>query len=170
MGLDIQSHAFYHYTYNDYASNRFNIRKAKEFFLDLGIETTGFVAPYGKWNEQLAEALEDEGYRYSSEFSYDYMGFPSYPVVKGKVSKVLEIPVFPVAPELFVNEDMTCNPEKILEFYKTAIDELIDHGIPVIVYAHTHPLMSMIPSLLENIMDYAINEKGLKPVNMTRIH
>ena len=31
-GIDIQSHAYFHYTYRDYASNHYNTLKAKAFF------------------------------------------------------------------------------------------------------------------------------------------
>jgi len=106
MGIDIQSHAFYHHTYRDYASNRYNISKAKIFFQEIGINTTGFAAPLGRWNASFMKALEDEGYKYSSDFSYDYMGFPSFPFEQGKYSSVMQIPIFPVAPELFFQDKL----------------------------------------------------------------
>ncbi|MBU1084202.1 MAG: polysaccharide deacetylase family protein [Candidatus Omnitrophota bacterium] len=166
LGIDIQSHAFYHYTYNDYASNRHNIHLAKEFFDSLGVETIGFAAPTGKWNASLMKALEDEGYKYSSDFSYDYMAFPSYPLLCRRPSRVMEIPIFPVAPELFF-QGTPCEEEIVLEYYKNAIDGLIAGGLPVIIYAHTSPAIREVPSLLEEIADYAVGKKGLRPVSMT---
>ena len=168
IGLDIQSHAFYHYTYNDYASNRANISRAKEFFRGLGIDTVGFVSPTGRWNASLSKALEDEGYKYSSEFAYDYMAFPSYPLLGRRRSAVLEIPVFPVAPELFFEKDPAmCDTEKILEYYRSVIDEMIRHKLPVMIYAHTHPAMPKIPHILGEVLEYALSRKGLKPISMT---
>ncbi len=165
MGLDIQSHGFYHYTYSDYASNRHSIRKAKVFFKDLGIETKGFASPMGRWNTNLMRALEDEGYEYSSDFAYDYLGLPSYPALGGRISEVLEIPVFPVAPELF-SQKGACDTGAVLEFYKQAIDEMISCALPVIVYAHTSKFRE-VPGLLNNIVEYAVSEKGLSPLTMT---
>jgi len=166
MGIDIQSHAYYHYTYDDYVSNRYNIQKAKEFFLEMGIDTKGFAAPLGRWNAHLMRALEDEGYAYSSDFSYDYMGFPSYPLRDGAPSSVLQIPIFPVAPELFFQDDNN-DMEKVTRYFTDAIDELMRWDLPVIIYAHTHPLMPEIPSLLSNICRYAVRENVLTPVSMT---
>ena len=168
LGIDIQSHAFYHYTYNDYASNRYNINKAKKFFLDLGIETIGFAAPFGKWNKSLMKALEDENYKYSSDFSYDYLGFPNYPILKNKKSTTLEIPIFPVAPELFFQYE-TIDINKVYKYYMDAIDAMITAKLPVIIYAHTNPTMQNIPDLLNKIVDYAINTKKLKEASMTDI-
>jgi len=167
-GIDVQSHAFYHYTYNDYRSNRYNIKKAKDFLSDMGIDTVGFASPMGKWNACLMEALEDEGYRYSSDFSYDYFGFPSYPMIRGKKCGVLEIPIFSVAPELFFLPQKI-SVEAIAQYFMKAVDELASRGIPVILYGHTDPKMPEIPFILEAVTDYAINGKELKPVSMTDI-
>lgn len=169
LGLDIGSHGYYHYTYNDYANNRQNIVKAKDFFLKAGIEPKGFAAPFGKWNMPLSRALEDEGYGYSSEFAYDYMGFPNYPFFKGRHSRVIQIPIFPVAPELFY-ANSNVNGIAVKDFYFTAIDELIKCGLPVIIYAHTSLEYKDVPGLLKDIAEYAIVKKNLKPQNMTNIY
>ena len=168
MGVDVQSHGYYHYTYNDYESNRYNIRKAKDFFLKLGINTKGFVAPMGKWREELMCALEDEGYVYSSDFSYDYMGFPGYPALKEGCSGVLQIPVFPVAPELFF-EQGDPGDEAVIDYYRKAIDEMMECGIPAIVYAHTSPRHPGIPHILAEITKYALDARKLSPASMTTI-
>lgn len=169
LGVDIQSHAFYHHTYNDYECNRYNIAKAKDFFSGLGIDTIGFAAPYGRWNAELMRALEDEGYKYSSDFAYDYAGYPSYPVLKEGSSAVLEIPIFPVAPELFF-QNADCDTEIVKKYYIKVLDELVKNKLPAIIYAHTSVQYGEIPSLLEDIVDHAVNIKGLKPINMTSIH
>ena len=167
--LDVQSHGFYHHTYNDYASNRYNLAKAKEFFEKMEIATIGFAAPHGRWNMPLTRALEDEGYKYSSDFSYDYMGYPSYPSLRGNVSGILEIPVFPVAPELFF-QDKNNKLVDIERYYFNAIDEMVKLNIPVIMYAHTSVEYREVPRLLERITEYALGVKGLKGKNMTDIH
>ncbi|MEW6407144.1 MAG: polysaccharide deacetylase family protein [Patescibacteria group bacterium] len=167
-GLDVQSHGYYHYTYNDYRSNRYNINKAKRFFEELGITTIGFAAPMGKWNESLMYALEDEGYEYSSDFSYDYLGFPTYPNLGNRVSSILEIPIFPVAPELFFQNN-NFNSRRILEFYENAIKEISSCGLPVIIYAHTSNY-NEIPKLLNSILEFAILKNKLTPINLTNFY
>lgn len=169
IGIDIQSHGYYHYTYRDYKSNRHNIHKAKFFLEKIGTVTTGFAAPSGKWNMNLMKALEDEGYKYSSDFSYDYLGFPTKPCVGNKSTGILEIPIFPVAPELFF-QNTNCSVDEVFEYYKNAIDKMADCGIPVIVYAHTSLQYPQTPFLLEKIAGYAVSEKGLRPASMTDIY
>ncbi|GEM_PF-1016958 len=169
IGLDIQSHGFYHHTYSDYKSNRYNIRKAKVFFENLGVRTKGFASPMGRWNLPLMRALEDEGYAYSSDFAYDYLSLPTRPSMDRRYCGILEIPVFPVAPELFFQKRQ-CEISDVLGYYKSAIDEMIDCGLPVIIYAHTSVDHGEIPKLLEKIVDYAVPDKGLSPKNMTEVH
>ncbi len=168
-GLDVQSHSFYHYIYSDYESNRRNVAKARDFFSRLGIDTVGFAAPMGWWNHGLMKALEDEGYAYSSDFSYDYMSLPSYPRLGEVTSRVLEIPVFPVAPELFW-EGNEPDVGAVFEYYKQAIDEMVRCGVPVIIYAHTSTGLSAIPGLLGAICRYALERKQLRPATMTGIY
>jgi len=167
-GLDIQSHAYYHHIYNDYRNNLENIKRADTIFRKIGISPIGFAAPMGKWNPNLISALEKSGYRYSSDFCYDYLGLPSYPVANRRFSSILEIPVFPVSPELFyLNENP--DPEKVIAFYKNAINLMDECGLPVIIYAHTGS-SRLIPEILEEILGYAIKEKRLVPVTMTSFY
>ena len=166
LNLDIQSHGYYHHTYSDYESNRYNVNKAKSFFKKLGINTRGFVAPMGKWNKNLMRALEKEGYQYSSDFSYDYLGLPSYPVLNGRKVNVLEIPIFPVAPELFILNGYS-DTGRIVEYYKAAIDEMIECGIPAIIYAHTNPKCPEIPEILDSVCEYALEDRRLSPMSMS---
>lgn len=168
MGLDVQSHGYYHHTYNDYANNRYNIKKAKDFFSSLGIQTKGFASPMGKWNWSLMKALEDEGYEYSSDFAYDYLGLPSYPIKDGQRSNMLEIPIFPVAPELFYQNGMN-NILDIVAYYKNAIDEMVRCDLPVVIYAHTSLQYGDIPRIIDEVAEYAISKKKLTSKTMTEI-
>jgi peptidoglycan/xylan/chitin deacetylase (PgdA/CDA1 family) len=169
-GIETASHGFYHYTYSDQASNLYNIRKADEFFRGMGIRPRGFVAPTGRWTPALSMALEEAGYSYSSEFSYDYMGYPHYPVWGKEHSKVLQIPVFPVAPELFWQGGGRADTAAVKEYYHSAIDVMTEYEIPVIIYAHTAPGMPQIPDLLDGICEYALERKKLRPVSMEGIY
>jgi len=169
MGLDIQSHGFYHYTYNDYSSNRYNVKKAKDFLSALEIEVKGFASPMGKWNWQLMRALENEGYEYSSDFAYNYLGLPDYACYKNQVSRILQIPIFPVCPELFFRQKGYMFDD-ILNYYKSAIDQMIDCGIPVMIYAHTSLEHNRVPEILDNVAEYALSTKGLAFMSMTKIN
>jgi folate-dependent phosphoribosylglycinamide formyltransferase PurN len=168
LGVDIQSHGFYHHIYNDYQSNFYNICKAREFFKGLDIDTKGFVAPMGRWNKGLMLALENAGYKYSSDFSYDYLGLPSYPDLGSRFSSILEIPVFPVACELFFQKGLY-ELKAVVDYFKNAIDEMDACAIPVMIYAHTSSFKDT-PVLLKELAEYAINKKGLRPIQMTRFY
>jgi hypothetical protein len=113
-------------------------------------------------------ALEDEGYEYSSDFGYDYLGLPSFPSLDGRVSKILEIPIFPVAPELFF-EKKIFSVRDAVDYYKKAIDEMVYCNLPVIIYAHTSVYYEPVIELLKEITKYALLDKGLRPNNMTGI-
>lgn len=167
LGLDVQSHGFYHHVYNDFRSNLYNISKAKEFFLKLGIRTSGFSAPQGRYNLNLIRALEEEGYSYSSDFSFDYLGWPRHPAAKNNFFKVLEIPVFPVCPELFFYQGLPS--DKILGYFKEALCELKRCNLPPLIYAHTSSFSDN-PKLLSNIVTFALGELQLKPITMTELY
>jgi len=135
MGFDVQSHGFYHHVYNDYENNYNNILKAKNFFDKTGINTTGFAAPMGKYNENLMLALEDLGFLYSSDFSFDYLNFPHYPKLKNRFSKILQIPIFPICPERLLLSGFEL--DEIIAYYDEILKSLADTNIPIIIYSHT---------------------------------
>jgi len=163
-GCDIQSHGFHHHTYNDFTSNRYNIHRAKEALRVCGIETHGYSAPMGKYRASLMCALEEEGYEYSSDFSFDYLGFARYPAVGKRFSRILQIPVFPVCPELFLQKGI--NTPTIIDYYKRAIIEMRRCNIPVIIYGHTSHFRENC-ALLEEIVEFARGELALKPQTMS---
>lgn len=155
IGIDIQSHGYYHHTYRDYENNYHNILKAKEFFEKNRISTFGFAAPMGRYNHNLMLALEDLGYRYSSDFSFDYLNLPHYPKLGARFSKILQIPIFPICPELLCVHGF--HLDKIIAYYDYVIRVLEQSNIPIIIYAHTdrrYPeVKEFLKQLLEKIKD-----------------
>ena len=164
-GFDIQSHSYYHTSYSDYPNNRMNYDKAEVFFKNFGIQVSGFAVPTGRFNAGLLKVLEDKGCRYSSDFSYDYLAPPSYPAQHGRFSEVLQIPVFPISPELFF-EAGHFNDGAINHYYAAAVDEMERCGIPAFVYGHTS-FYKNAPGILDAVCDYALNQKKLEPITMT---
>lgn len=165
-GIDIQSHGYYHYVYSDYKSNRHNIKKAKVFLETLDIRSNGFAAPFGKYNNNLMKAMVDEGYHYGSEFAYDYMSSP-HMLELGKERSIMQIPIFPVAPELFFHRD-TPDYMDVLSFYTKAIDKMVLMGLPVIIYCHTE--YSIVSRLIDEVSEYALKTLGLRPLNMSEVY
>ncbi|MFA5008034.1 MAG: polysaccharide deacetylase family protein [Candidatus Omnitrophota bacterium] len=149
-GFDIQSHGFLHHAYNDYANNYNNISKAKDYFSKAGINTFGFAAPMGKYNESLMLALENLGYTYSSDFSFDYLNFPHYPKLKKRFSKILQVPIFPICPELLFLNDFKL--EEVTAYYDSIVENLVDSRIPVITYNHTDARYPQIKDFLKQFL------------------
>ena len=75
------------------------VRGLKRLNKTLGRPVQGYAAPYGGWSDALHEVLDDEEhpdtfrFQYSSEFGYDYDGFPSEPLY----TNTLQIPVHPIS-------------------------------------------------------------------------
>jgi hypothetical protein len=92
-GLDVGSHGYWHHTYRDFDDNLENIRRGIEVLQSAGIEPSGFVAPHGRFNAGLHEAMQRLGVGHSSEFGLAYDDLPFLP----RGGDVLQIPVDPVS-------------------------------------------------------------------------
>lgn len=160
-GFDIQSHGFFHYVYNDYENNYNNILKAKDYFSKTGINTFGFAAPMGKYNESLMLALEELGFIYSSDFSFDYLNFPHYPRLRKGFSKILQVPIFPICPELLFSNGFS--QDETANYYDWVMANLIDTKIPIIIYNHTDIRYPKVKQFLKQFLSkIAENDKLYK--------
>ena len=136
-GAEVLSHGYYHYTYRSARQNRLNLAKASEFLNGLGIFSRGFAAPHGRWNQGLQKVLEDLGYLYSSDFSYDYDSFPSYPFSRDGFSRVLQIPIHPVCSGVCLEASRSGFTHQILlPYFKDVFLRKYYAGLPVIFYDH----------------------------------
>jgi hypothetical protein len=97
-GHELGVHCYEHRTFDDEQEVVADIRRALAGFSAGGLPVPrGYCAPFGRWSEAAARAAEHCGFEYASEFSYDYDGLPSFPVLKDRVMNLLEVPVHPVA-------------------------------------------------------------------------
>jgi len=131
---EIALHCRRHIVFSDYNRNDENIRNGISDLKNAGIDVTGFAAPFGEWNENLGQVLEDMDFQYSSEFSLDYDDLPFYPVVKNNQSKVLQIPIHPISSNR-LNRSHFSDKEK-WEYYKTYIDDCVKTCKPIFLYHH----------------------------------
>lgn len=166
MGIDIQSHGFYHHSYRDYKNNFHNIAKAKILFEKQNITTCGFSAPMGTYNKLLMLALENLEYKYSSDFSFDYINFPHYPFIGNRFSKILQIPIFPICPELLFNEG--CILKEVIEYYKNVVLSLKSARIPVIIYLHTDSRYPEVTFFLKELLDLIKNDQELYKCSLSK--
>jgi len=96
-GHEIGIHCYEHRTFSTYAENVEDIRRALNAVTGSGLAVRGYAAPFGRWSEAGARAAEHCGFEYASEFSYDYDGLPSFPVLRDHAMNLLEVPVHPVS-------------------------------------------------------------------------
>jgi hypothetical protein len=133
---DFELHCFEHTVYKDYQRNYLNIKQGKKILENLGINPIGFASPYGLWNENLAQAIEDNGLLYSSEFSLDYDDFPFLVSIKNRLSKVWQIPIHPICTGRLIHAGL--KPLDIFNYYHHyfRIQETIRE--PIFIYDHPH--------------------------------
>jgi hypothetical protein len=136
-GFEVFSHAFYHHTYSSYRQNLCNIRKAASFFDSLRVSRLGFAAPHGRWNQGLQRALEESGYGFSSDFSYDYDNYPSFPLSRSGFSTVLQIPIHPVCSGICLEAlKGPLSHADLAAYFESIFEKKYLSGEPIIFYEH----------------------------------
>ncbi len=127
-------HGNRHLVFKTKTENLENIRIGLRKLKDVGInDISGFAGPFGEWNESLGESLENN-FSYSSEFSYDYDNLPSYPIVNGIKSNVIQIPIHPVSVGRLKRSHYSL--EEMKNYYDQLIDDKVNNNEPVILYYH----------------------------------
>ena len=114
-----------------------------------GLRPRGFVAPYGDWNESLARALADSDIGYSSEFGFAYDDLPSFPIVGGRRSGVLQVPVHPICLGLF--RAARTNPEAVVRHYRDYIELQVARQEPCLLYDHPDAIERS-PDVFQKVM------------------
>lgn len=149
-GFDVQSHGYYHHTYGDSGQNEVNINKSINYINSLHGSVEGFAAPMGRWNEGLQAVLERLGFLYSSEFSLDYDNFPFYPIMHGRISSILQIPIHPICWGIYKDAGIEDN-EAIREYMQKVVIKKYDARLPILIYGHPSESIGKEPKLLEAI-------------------
>jgi peptidoglycan/xylan/chitin deacetylase (PgdA/CDA1 family) len=134
VGDEVGVHCYRHQTYDRYAENLVNIRKAKELMVAAGLPPAGFAAPFGIWNPALAAAVDDSGFDYSSEFSYVYDAFPLFPATQDRQFSTLQLPVHPVCLGSLRRVGFT--EPQMLKYMTSIIDLKLRRREPLFFYHH----------------------------------
>lgn len=154
-GFDLHSHAYTHYTYRSIAQNLFNMRKAGEALKRAGIPQNGFCSPYGRWNPKLQKAIDETGFAFSSEFSYDYDGVPSYPVMDGQRSPTLQVPVHPVGLGVYMEAAGNYDAAEISAYFKKNFEAKLAAGEPLLFYDHPTTWLGVYPEVMHHFFNWA---------------
>jgi len=131
---EIGAHCFEHRVFPDAASNETNIRQALTVLKGADIKPEGFAAPFGDWNDGLAEAVKRCGFSYSSEFAYDYDNLPSYPVFGNETSPVLQVPIHPVGVGIMRRQGYSA--EQMKRYFDFVTSVKISNREPLVFYHH----------------------------------
>jgi hypothetical protein len=135
---EIGLHCYWHRVFKDYQSNYNNIKKGLTLLKKSGIHPIGFVSPCGEWNYNLARAIEELGFEYSSEFCLDYDDLPFYPsrYISGenRFSKVLQILIHPICTGRLTSSHFS--EEEMWKYFKAEIEYKIKLNEPIILYHH----------------------------------
>ncbi|TSA23976.1 hypothetical protein D4R71_07725 [bacterium] len=157
--MDDQEIAFHcrrHLVFNDYKKDHENIENGLNDLKEAGINVSGFAAPYGEWNKNLAEVLEYFKFDYSSEFTLDYDNLPFYPLINNKKSNVLQIPMHPVSTGR-LRRSHFADREK-WQYFKNYIDRQIASFEPIFIYHHpSHGDIELFDKIFEYIAAMNIN-------------
>ncbi len=157
QGHDIQLHCLRHTVYPDYARNHDNFRKGKDAMDAAGITPVGVVAPYGEWNPNLNRTLERLGFEYSSEFCLAYDDLPFRPIVGGRLSKVLQVPVHPIC--LGRLAAARANAAQMAAYFRSVIDLQVARQEPCFLYDHPERIVQF-SDLLADVLQYAKERCG----------
>lgn len=133
-GQDVQLHGHRHRVFTRTGDNLDSIVRGRDSLARLGINVTGFAGPYGDWNPTLDRALNDAGMSYSSEFGWGYDDLPAYPIVNGKRSAVLQVPVHPICTGSL--RLARCIPGKMLLYYEQVMRRQAARAEPCFIYDH----------------------------------
>ncbi|MCD6177040.1 MAG: hypothetical protein J7K29_04310, partial [Candidatus Cloacimonetes bacterium] len=153
---EIALHCRRHLVFPDYETNKENIENGLNDLQVEGIDVTGFAAPFGEWNENLAKVLEEKNFQYSSEFCLNYDDLPFYPVLNQKNTSVLQIAIHPMSTGRMRRSHFS--KTEMWEYYKDYIEECIKIGSPIFIYHHpSHGNLKIIEKVFEFINENKIN-------------
>ena len=152
-GQEIGIHCYEHQVYDSYDENLKNISKAKLKLERAGISSSGFSAPFGMWNMELAKVIDKIGFEYSSEFSYAYDTLPLYPTNRDVFFYALQVPIHPICIGSLRRTGYTNS--QMNEYFRRVIDSKLTRNEPLFFYHHPthhgHDVMKFIFRRIEEL-------------------
>ncbi len=130
---EIGVHCYEHQTFPDYERNIQNIQKAQAVVRLAKLETKGFAAPYGFWNEELGRAIAECGFEYSSEFSYDYDDLPVMSRLQHGEG-TLQVPIHPIC--IGSLKRHSYDDASMINYFRDVIQRRLATREPMIFYHH----------------------------------
>lgn len=131
---EIALHGYEHGTSTSYETVFHNIEKGLQLLKFENINPLGFCAPYGIWNNTLADVLKKFAFRYTSEFTFCHDGLPFFPVNEEDEPLPLQIPIHPVCTGSLSRKRI---PEsQMFEYFENVMQNKVARIEPVLFYHH----------------------------------
>lgn len=160
---EIALHGYEHGTSDSYEHVFNNIEKGHQLLNDTQFDVSGFCAPYGLWNETLADVLTTFDYNYSSEFTAGYDGLPFHPVFENQIHPTLQIPIHPVCTGSLNRRHASIN--EMEHYFMEVLRTKASKHEPVIFYHHPmQPGAEIWKSIFAKV-----HELGLTPLSFSQI-
>ncbi len=170
---EIGNHGVVHNVFDTYAENAKNIIDCEQWVKEHGSHYQKvFVAPRGMYNDQLGQALLDNGYTFSSDFGYSFDGFPQFALLNDEQSNLLQIPCNPlcVGRSVIFAQDhgLEFKSSDIVDFYQKMIEDKIAKKEPIMIYGHPQEFGKHYQILDETLR--TLKEKNIKCVTMSEFN
>ena len=172
-GMDVGSHGYWHHTYTRADDNLRNLQRGIEVLERAGIQPAGFVAPHGRFNPGLLQAMEQLALTHSSEFGLAYDDLPFWL----PNSMVLQIPVYPVCLGICLeawhaSPQRGCEPmpvvDALVEHWLQAARARHDAGEPMFFYGHPDGRLGRYPQVLSRLLSAMGQMDGVWRIDRTR--
>ncbi len=134
QGHETGVHCYEHRTYDSSLENSENIARALGLMRASGMDPAGFSSPFGHWNTGLAQAIDELGFLYSSEFSFAYDTLPFYPESSGRRFKALQIPIHPVCIGSMLR--VGYGEQDMKQYFHRSVDWKLCRSEPLFYYHH----------------------------------
>lgn len=164
-GWDVGSHGYWHHTYTELEANLKNIARGIETLRKHGLEPSGFVAPHGRYNPGLAEALAELEITHTSEFGFAYDEFPLWP----QQSRTLQVPVHPICLGVMLDAGGRRQPPLpgaqvaalLSDYFQRVAHAKYEAGEPLFFYGHPTGRLGRYPQVVESLLKVADNFTSL---------
>ncbi len=155
VGQEIGLHCYEHQTYPTFDANMKNISDGLQQMRRVGLAPSGFTAPFGIWNPGLAQAVDQAGLEYSSEFSYAYDSFPLFAETMGTRYNTLQIPIHPVCIGSMLR--VGYSDVQMREYFAMVVRRKLFRNEPLFFYHHpSHRQCEVLRDLFSLIREHNI--------------
>lgn len=154
-GQEFGVHCYEHRVFATYEENLKNILRARQILDRVGVASPGFAAPFGIWNPELARAIDQVGFAYSSEFSYAYDALPLHTYGQGGKFSTLQVPIHPIC--IGSLRQVGYSESQMADYFHRMMDEKRLRNESWFFYHHpTHRAWDVIEALFAYVRDCRI--------------